>query len=126
VPTQDPPCLDSDAVQREVLSGDALTFAQVAAELPPSRKNKPVTPSCIWRWARRGVKRPGGRVVKLEVCRVGCRWLTSRAALTRFVRELNQQPHEFEAKPRQPSRTQDPVRAAEVEKAKAELRGLGI
>jgi hypothetical protein len=83
--TQDP---DSPACQREVLAGDGLSFHQAAQVLPPGRSDKPVNPSTFWRWARKGARSVAGQRVYLEVCRVGCRWVTSKGALERFLRAL--------------------------------------
>jgi hypothetical protein len=71
-------------VVTEILNGDALTLAAGARTLPPHR-GESVAPSTLWRWHRKGVKTPDGRRVHLEMARVGGKWVTSRAALARFI-----------------------------------------
>jgi hypothetical protein len=62
-----------------------LTLAQAARRFPPSRQGRPVSPSCVWRWCREGVKVPGVGVVRLECVRISGRWITSVEAISRFV-----------------------------------------
>jgi hypothetical protein len=62
-----------------------ITLAQAAARLPPNRRERPVTASCVLRWVLDGVKVPGGGRIKLEAVRLGSRWLTSVEALARFA-----------------------------------------
>lgn len=63
----------------DLLTEDLLSMSQAARELP----NRPNV-STLWRWANRGLK---GN--KLQVIRIGGRTLTSRQALTRFLRATN-------------------------------------
>ena len=74
------------AVIREVLGGDALTLAAAARTLPPHRGNA-TAPRTLWRWHTKGVQ-TGARRVHLEMARVGTKWVTSRAALARFLTAL--------------------------------------
>jgi hypothetical protein len=68
----------------EILAGDALSLAAAAKKLVPHRGQR-VAPSTLWRWHRDGVRTPDGRRVHLELARVGGKWLTSAAALGRFI-----------------------------------------
>lgn len=61
-----------------------ITLTQAARLLPPSRRGRPVTLSCILRWLINGVRTASG-VVRLEGMRLGGRWLTSEEALQRFA-----------------------------------------
>jgi hypothetical protein len=70
----------------EVLGGDALTLAAAARTLPPHR-GKSTSPRTLWRWHMKGVQ-TGERRVHLELARVGTMWVTSRAALARFLTAL--------------------------------------
>jgi hypothetical protein len=79
------PDLNQPDVISEVLAGDGLSLAQAARVVPAFRAGRPTHVATIWRWAAKGVRIGGGRVVKLETCRVGGRQLTSRAALSRFI-----------------------------------------
>jgi hypothetical protein len=115
-------------VVREVVAGLGLTFAQAARTIPPGRRGKTTAPSTFWRWAKKGVL-VAGRAVKLEVCRVGCRWMTSRPALERFFAALSQlDGAAAEAPPRQtqnkPNRSRQ--RQAQVQRAQQELDRLGL
>jgi hypothetical protein len=75
---------DPSTIITEILGGDALTLSAAARKLVPHR-GKGVAPSTIWRWHRQGVRTPDGRRVHLELARVGNKWLTSAAALARFI-----------------------------------------
>jgi hypothetical protein len=68
----------------EILTGDALTLSQAARKLVPHRGSG-VAPSTIWRWHRIGVIAPDGRRIHLQLARVGAKWMTSAAALARFI-----------------------------------------
>lgn len=59
---------------------ELITLAQAANLLP----GKP-HPSCVWRWARDGVKSRSGERVRLEHVRAGGRLFTSKAALETFL-----------------------------------------
>jgi hypothetical protein len=61
-----------------------LTLNQAARMLPPSRRGRPVSLSCIYRWVLDGVKTATGKI-RLEALRIGGRWLTSAEALERFA-----------------------------------------
>jgi hypothetical protein len=65
-----------------------ISFMEAARKLPPSRGGRPVSFSCILRWATQGIPGPDGRRVRLEAVRVGGRWLTSEEALARWAEQL--------------------------------------
>jgi hypothetical protein len=62
-----------------------LSLSQAARILPPGRRGRPVTLSCVLRWVLEGVRLPSGEAVRLEAMRLGGRWLTSMEALQRFA-----------------------------------------
>jgi hypothetical protein len=68
----------------ELKSESIISLAQAARLLPPGRRGRPVTLSCVLRWILDGVKIPAGRV-RLEAIRIGGRWLTSIEAMERFA-----------------------------------------
>jgi hypothetical protein len=70
---------------REVLSGAARSFAQVARLVPPGRGGKATCPATIWRWFKGGVRVADGRRVRLEALKIGGRYVTSEGALLRFL-----------------------------------------
>src|SRR5215831_15466946 len=65
-----------------------LSLPQAARRLPPGRRGRPVTLSCLLRWILSGVPSPDGQRVRLEAVRLGGRWLTSVEALGRFAAAL--------------------------------------
>jgi hypothetical protein len=100
-----------------------LTLAQAARRFPPSRRGRPVSPSCVWRWCHSGIRVPGVGVVKLECVRLAGRWLTSVEAISRFV--ARQTPSLESAKPVQLPRTAARRQKA-AERAGRELERIGI
>jgi len=72
----------------QILSESVLSLAQAAARLPGTRANNRIHPSTILRWILRGTRTPDGRLVRLEGCRCGFRWVTSAEALSRYVTAL--------------------------------------
>ncbi len=76
---------EGDDLFRESL----LTFAQAARRLPTNRAGKPVHGNTLLRWAIRGLRGPGGEIVKLEYFKIGARRnCTSEEALMRFFSRL--------------------------------------
>ncbi len=67
-----------------ILRETPLSLADAAKHVPPFRKGRPVSVSCLMRWIQKGVRTPAG-VVRLEACRCGGRWITSLEALERFI-----------------------------------------
>ncbi len=83
LPANSPP--DSPRVAAEVLNGEGLSISQACKLFPPGRGGKQPSPATLWRWACLGVRRRGDHRVFLEVTRAGCRLITSRSALLRFL-----------------------------------------
>lgn len=71
-----------------LLSERLISFSQAARLIPPSRQDRPVSPSCIWRWHRVGVTTTDGRRVKLEAVWLVNRLVTSEQAVQRFIAAL--------------------------------------
>jgi hypothetical protein len=69
------------------ISEQLLSLSQAAKRLPHLRKDRPIAPSTLWRWASAGL-----RGVKLETVKVGGATCTSVEALSRFLAALNNQP----------------------------------
>lgn len=75
----------------EILAGDALSLSGAGRLLPATRGQRLTTaPQTVWRWARFGARSPDGRMVRLEAARVAGRWLTSRAAVARFIMAMTE------------------------------------
>ena len=70
-----------------IIDGDEPTIgvAEVARRFPSARGSGRVHPQTVVRWIQRGVKSASGRRVRLEAVRVGYRWMTSEAAVKRFL-----------------------------------------
>ncbi len=65
-----------------------ITLSQAASRYPGSRGAARLHPATITRWILIGIRAIDGRLVRLEAERLGCRWLTSEAALSRFAEAL--------------------------------------
>jgi hypothetical protein len=76
-------------VIQEIVSGQGVPLSEVA-ELCPSPRSQSGHrhTTTLLRWVRNGVKLSDGTVTRLEAARVGTRWLTSRAAIVRFITAL--------------------------------------
>ena len=74
-----------------ILNGEALIGLAAAGRLLPGhRANTHIDGATIWRWITKGAKSTSGGVVRLEAVRVGGRWVTSAAAVRRFVTALTE------------------------------------
>lgn len=75
-------------VLAEIQAGEGLSLSAAGKQFPGHRGGSHIDPSTIFRWVTRGTRTPSGAVVKLGAIRLGQRWLTSRAAVARFVEAL--------------------------------------
>ncbi|QJW95617.1 DUF1580 domain-containing protein [Frigoriglobus tundricola] len=75
-------------VLSEIQAGDGLALSAAGRLFPAHRGEGTVGPSTVFRWVTKGARSNSGQPVKLEAVRVGGRWLTSRAAVARFVHAL--------------------------------------
>jgi hypothetical protein len=98
------------------------SLAQAARLLPPGRRGRPVSLSCVLRWVLSGVRLPSGEIVRLEAIRLGGRWLTSVEALERFA---DRQTPQFDARTATISRSASKRQRAS-ERATKELEKVGI
>jgi hypothetical protein len=69
-----------------------IGLAAAARMVPAVDGEGAVTAKTVGRWAKKGIRSPGGLTVRLEVIRLGRRILTSREAVRRFFEKLQQQP----------------------------------
>ena len=83
----------SDRVAEEIAAGDGLSLSQAARVFPSYRRGRPRTVSCLVRWINAGVMVNGQRI-RLEAARIAGSWITSRAAIARFVEAQTPQPEE--------------------------------
>jgi hypothetical protein len=79
----------SHSEPQPLASEPLISLRRAAALLLPPRHSKPVKPSFIVRWIRRGVMLPSGERVRLEAVRLDGRWLTSADAVYRFVAQVS-------------------------------------
>lgn len=101
----------------ELVNGEGIGLAAASKHFPPCRSGRPTHPASLSRWITSGVRTPDGRTVRLEACRHAGKWLTSRAAIARFLRA--QQPAPSTDQPA-------PVPSAHQAAVERELRELGI
>ncbi len=112
----------TEQLLKEIEAGQGETLTRAARRVPRTRRDRPVTLSCLFRWITTGVIGPDGERVKLEAARLAGKWVTTPGAIRRFVEA--QTPHvaaEATRAPRSPARRQ---RASE--RAGKELDELGI
>lgn len=74
-------------VAEEIAAGDCLTLSD-ASRIFSAGRGKRVHSSTFLDYIRAGCRTKIGDIVKLEAVRFGSRWLTSRAALARFMSAL--------------------------------------
>ena len=99
-----------------------ISLAAAARMLPPGRRGRPVTLSCILRWILDGVRLKSGQIVRLEAVRLGGRWITSTEALQRFAAGQTPEPEDLARPlPLTPS-----ARHRASARAAAELNKVGI
>src|SRR5262245_26929628 len=109
-----------------LISEGLIGLPAAARVFPPGRADRPTSPATVWRWCRRGVKLPDGRVAVLEHVRVGGRWVTSRPAVVRFLALLTSA-HPSPTDQPAPTPTQTPARRGRAaERAAEKLREAGI
>jgi len=70
----------------EVTAGEGLTLSRLAKHCPAARRNgRPVSLPTLLRWVLEGSPGPDGQRIKLEAVRMAGRWISSRAALQRWI-----------------------------------------
>jgi hypothetical protein len=106
----------------DVSSESTISLTQAARLLPPGRRGRPVSLSCLLRWVLTGATGPSGERVRLEGVRLGGRWVTSREALQRFAERLTPaMPDTLPPTPRTPT-----ARQRASDRAAEELDRIGI
>jgi hypothetical protein len=104
----------SSLVLEEIQDGHGIGFAAVARKFRESGSLK-LTASTVSRWADRGCRGASGERIRLEHIRLGNRFVTSWAAVSRFITAMSVVP-EPGPTPRTPFQ-----RNRAVERANAEL-----
>jgi hypothetical protein len=72
-----------------LLHEKCMSLAKAAKMLPALRGGKPPHPSTLYRWATEGRKSTKGKIVYLEICKIGGTNCTSMEALIRFFDRQN-------------------------------------
>ena len=105
----------------DIANEKPLTLSQ-AARMLPELGGRPLHPSTIWRWCRKGV---GG--VKLEYCKIGRRIVTTKEAVVRFSNNVAEADstfiHEYI---RRPSKTSEIRRELAILQAEQRLKKNGV
>jgi hypothetical protein len=114
----------SEQLLVEIQAGEGQRLAVAARILPSNRQDKPVTLSCLLRWVMYGVRLPDGSRLKLEAARIAGKWVTTPAAIKRFVAlqtpSLETAPTPTTPKPTTAKRTR------RAERAGRDLEKLGV
>ena len=105
----------------KILNEEPTGFAQLAKRFRSSRRDGNLTPQAIWRWFRFGVRAADGRRVYLEAILVAGRYLSSSAAIERFIAAQQPQPTVDRLPVVSPS-----ARERDARECEAELDRLGI
>lgn len=75
-------------ILEEIAEGKGQSLTQLAKLIPSRRKGRPVTLSCILRWVLDGIEAPNGERVRMEALKTPSGWISTPAALTRFLSAL--------------------------------------
>jgi hypothetical protein len=75
-----------------------VPLAQAARLFPPlrNRKGNAVHPSTLYRWGKKGRRSRNGKLVRLDICLAGGTNCTSKEAIERFFRSLNDEDDEHD------------------------------
>lgn len=71
-----------------LMDEDYLSFKKAAELVPNVRRGGSVNPCTVWRWARHGVFG-----IRLETLSIGGVTCTTRQALSRFLKRVNEMKH---------------------------------
>lgn len=69
----------------EIERGLGQPIRLITKIVPRRRQDRPVHVSCVLRWILDGVRRADGEVIRLEAVRLMDRWITTPAAVARFM-----------------------------------------
>ena len=105
-----------------LLAETLQSFSEAAKKIPAYRGTaEHADPSTVFRWANRGCRAADGSLVKLQVVRVGGRYLTSVEAIQRFFESLNTDAVLPKARPRSATK-----RRRASQRASDELKAAGV
>jgi hypothetical protein len=115
---------ETPQVLTEIHAGDGLGLAAAGRLFPAHRGTGSVNPSTVFRWVTQGTRTADGRVVRLEAVRTPGRWLTSKAAVARFVAALTSAADPEATSPPPPTPSEAALRRSS-ERAARELERRG-
>jgi len=72
----------------DLTTEELVSLAKACRLIPPARQGQRCAPSTLFRWIRSGAVAPNGERVYLQAVRRPSGWLTSRAAIGRFLAAL--------------------------------------
>lgn len=110
-----------DPILAEVEAGRGQRLRELAKTLPPHRRGRPVTLSCILRWITDGASAPDGTRVRLEAVRMPGGWVSTQGAMRRFFQALTPRLDQAHPEIRTPI-----ARQRAMERAAEELSQEGI
>jgi len=113
--------MNDDLIYQEIADGQGITLSKAARRFPSNRNDRPVTLSCLLRWVLDGVLNTNGERIKLEAARCAGRWLTTPAAIQRFIARQTPDTSGSSTPPRSPS-----ARQRASERAARALDKIGI
>jgi hypothetical protein len=108
----------------EIAAGQGIYLSQAARLLPPCRRGRPVTLSCLVRWILDGTTVHDGSRVRLEAVKGPAGWITTPAALARYLAART--PELSSAPPKPAVRRTPSARTQASERAARELERVGI
>jgi hypothetical protein len=97
---------DAMTIASEIANGEGIYLAEAARLFPAHRQGRPVSPSCVFRWATTGVRLDDGSRAVLETVRLAGKLLTSKAAIERFLSAQTPRIENTLVSPRTPTRRQ--------------------
>jgi hypothetical protein len=109
-------------ITNEIAAGEGLYLSAAAKLFPPYRLGRPVSLACVLRWIVDGVRGPNAECIHLEAARLAGKWVTTPAAISRFL--LAQTPEGSDCPMSQHRTTRQRQRAAE--RAEKALEAMGI
>lgn len=113
----------------EVARGEGIPLSEVCRIIPSRRKDKkPIGLHTVTRWAIKGVLPLGDASdrIRLEAVRTPAGWLTSRAAVARFLKAQTPDLSGPEPTPVAPAARQATARHASAVRAQKRLKLLGV
>jgi hypothetical protein len=109
------------ALLEEIAAGQGIYLSAAARRMPRYRLGKPVSLNCVLRWVKGGVRGMAGEYIRLEAARLFGKWVTTPAAISRFLQAQTPALAHHTA----PQRTSKQRRRA-AELAEQELERLGV